>query len=207
MEHRPIAIDWLVVSETMPADSSRVMCSGPGWVAPDCLFKDGSFYQRVDNEMGGEHAYRTPTKDPSDPKLERLLPAHKWMWGPRLFPSHWAPFPQPAQPIQPSPGGPAPDKKPSTEEQRPISKRIAVYLGSKSTSPDKESIYQLQLIDTNCNDCAHLRRRFGPEAIAAKPNMFYGDCSLKGCQVTFVPMSNMFENASCFVHRKDAPKR
>jgi hypothetical protein len=154
--------------------------------------------------MGGEHAYRTPTKDPSDPTLERLLPAAKWMWGSRLLPSHWAPFPAPAIEIAKSPGGPASSPRLTDEALRASAKGLSDFLLKKSPPMAKESAYLLQLVDTNCNDCAHLRRRFGSEAIAAKPSTFYGDCALKGLRVTFTPMTNMFENAGCFLHRKDS---
>lgn len=71
---------------------------------------------------------------------------------------------------------------------------------------DKESAYLLQLIDTNCNDCKHLGRILGKEAIAASPNVFYGNCLKKGVRVVFMPTTNMVENGefgeNCFEHRK-----
>lgn len=81
---------------------------------------------------------------------------------------------------------------------------------------DMEAVRALQEIDTNCNDCKHLQRIFGPEGIAAtdgsdpsktgKPTVFYGNCMKKGTRVMFMPMTNMIENGilgeNCFEHRR-----
>ncbi len=67
---------------------------------------------------------------------------------------------------------------------------------------------ELQRIDTNCNDCAHLQRMFGPDAIAitneaGSATGFYGGCLKKQRRIAFMPGINMLENAACFRHRKD----
>jgi hypothetical protein len=62
--------------------------------------------------------------------------------------------------------------------------------------------YELQQIDTNCNDCGYLKRLFGDEGKAAR-SVFYGRCLKKDERVTFMPATCCPENAGCFKHRKD----
>lgn len=72
---------------------------------------------------------------------------------------------------------------------------------------DREAAFQLQLVDTNCNDCAHLDRLFGSDAVAAttgkKATVFYGRCRAKNERVTFAPATCMPCNQRCFRHRLD----
>lgn len=77
---------------------------------------------------------------------------------------------------------------------------------------DKESIIELQKIDTNCNDCKHMVRNpermktwdhlhIGQEKASHRIN--YGDCQLLGFPVSFLPNTCMPDNKQCFKHRKD----
>ncbi len=190
-------INWVLLSETPPVEGQRVMCSGRGWVEPDCVVKGGLFRKRVDTSLAGDAGYKEKWKD----EKGKDLPLNRCPWGSTVFPTHWAAFPEPAvgvpywSTLDQSDGphvAPAPLEPP--QPLTPV---------GKPKTLDKESIGLLQRIDKNCNDCAHLKRRFGPDAIAA-PNMFYGDCALRGAQVTFVPATCMHsDNHGCFVHRKD----
>jgi hypothetical protein len=71
----------------------------------------------------------------------------------------------------------------------------------------KPDHYDLQCIDRNCNDCAHLERLFGADAIAATTGntttVFYGHCRVKQRPTMFMPATCMPCNASCFQHRRD----
>jgi hypothetical protein len=77
---------------------------------------------------------------------------------------------------------------------------------------DKESIYELQKIDCNCNDCKFMIRDFetfksfdtlyqGQEK--ASHRIHYGDCSKLNKKVSFVPNVCQLETQDCFKHRKD----
>lgn len=77
---------------------------------------------------------------------------------------------------------------------------------------NKESIYELQKIDTNCNDCKFMvrdiakRRCFdkwyeGRENCSYRIN--YGNCTKLNKEVSFIPNRCTPENDKCFTHRKD----
>ena len=85
-----------------------------------------------------------------------------------------------------------------------MSERIGAYLGQRPRQPDRDGLQALQELDANCNDCAHLQRMFGPEAMAAR-GVFHGGCRLKGVRVTFMPATSMPCNLGCFVHRRAGP--
>lgn len=81
------------------------------------------------------------------------------------------------------------------------------------------NLYELQLIDTNCNDCVFMRRDLETwkkwkdwEALEAKKrgiNQFtksrinYGFCEKKDENITFIPGHCMPQNGDCFKHRKE----
>lgn len=80
---------------------------------------------------------------------------------------------------------------------------------------DKESIYELQKIDSNCNDCVFMERDFekrkkfdnlykGKENASHRVN--YGNCSKFNKEVSFIPNHCTPENHQCFKHRKDGLK-
>ena len=63
---------------------------------------------------------------------------------------------------------------------------------------DPESRYQLQCIDTNCNDCIHLMR----DISRSKSKIKRGQCKKKSIEVSFMPNCCMPENDGCFHHRR-----
>lgn len=79
---------------------------------------------------------------------------------------------------------------------------------------DKESIFELQKLDCNCNDCAFMVRNFEERkkydplyegAQNASYRINYGNCQkFDGKLVSFIPNHCMPENQNCFKHRKDA---
>ena len=77
---------------------------------------------------------------------------------------------------------------------------------------DKESIFELQKIDCNCNDCIYMFRdqsrmdsfnylHVGQEKASHRVN--YGDCLLFKKQVSFIPNTCQLETQECFKHRRD----
>lgn len=77
---------------------------------------------------------------------------------------------------------------------------------------DKESIYLLQKIDCNCNDCIFMTRNFEKRKsfdtlyegqLNASHRINYGTCSKLNKEVTFIPNWCQIETQECFKHRKD----
>ena len=67
----------------------------------------------------------------------------------------------------------------------------------------KESIYELQLIDCNCNDCGYLVRDLSRLPTKGKPTPInYGNCSKFNKEVSFIPATCQIETQQCFIHRK-----
>lgn len=77
---------------------------------------------------------------------------------------------------------------------------------------DKESLYLLQCIDTNCNDCKNMVRDFekmksfdhlhvGQEKASHRCN--YGNCTKFNKPVIFLANTCNPENKECFVHRRN----
>ena len=69
---------------------------------------------------------------------------------------------------------------------------------------DKESIFELQKIDCNCNDCGYMKRNMDklPKKGIANP-INYGFCLFKEVSVSFIPNICSVENQTCFIHRKE----
>lgn len=76
---------------------------------------------------------------------------------------------------------------------------------------DKESIFQLQLIDTNCNDCIYMLRdvekrksfdHLHEGQFNASHRINYGHCNKFNKPVSFIPETCQPQNAKCFNHRK-----
>lgn len=76
---------------------------------------------------------------------------------------------------------------------------------------DKESIYLLQKIDCNCNDCRHMvrnnekKRSYDLQA-GDQDNRYricYGQCLKFDKEVTFIPAVCQIDTQQCFEHRKD----
>ena len=76
---------------------------------------------------------------------------------------------------------------------------------------DKESTYELQLIDANCNDCKFMERDFERLKLhkesylgtGVMDRMAFGVCRKFEKPVSFIPGVCMIENESCFEHRKE----
>jgi len=79
---------------------------------------------------------------------------------------------------------------------------------------DKESVYELQKIDCNCNDCKFMVRDF--EKLKSFDYLYegrlncgyrvnYGKCTKLNKPVTFIPNNCVIENQYCFEHRRDKP--
>lgn len=69
----------------------------------------------------------------------------------------------------------------------------------------KESQIELQRLDCNCNDCAHLQRDIAHSSTQkgkAAP-IFQGTCSKFEKIVTFIPGTCQLHTQACFLHRKD----
>lgn len=77
---------------------------------------------------------------------------------------------------------------------------------------DKESLYELQKIDCNCNDCAFMVRDFekfrsfdhlhkGNEKASWRTH--YGNCTKFNKPVSFIPGICQIDTQQCFKHRKD----
>lgn len=77
---------------------------------------------------------------------------------------------------------------------------------------DKESAYELQLIDCNCNDCKYMTRDFANQIFhklsykgtGLMDNLNFGHCHKFDKAVSFIPVTCQLETQQCFKHRKDA---
>lgn len=79
---------------------------------------------------------------------------------------------------------------------------------------DKESIYELQKIDCNCNDCKFLQRDFvkyksfnylyTENGIISNPSHrpLYGNCLKFNKPISFISNTCQIETQHCFEHRK-----
>lgn len=80
----------------------------------------------------------------------------------------------------------------------------------------KESIYELQIIDCNCNDCFYLVRdtdkyksfndihtRSDGKIENASHRILYGQCIKFSKPISFIPNVCQIETQQCFVHRKN----
>ena len=75
---------------------------------------------------------------------------------------------------------------------------------------DKQGIYELQLIDSNCNDCGFMVRDFDKlklhkESYAGTgvmDRLNFGRCTKFDKSVTFIPETCQPETQQCFEHRK-----
>lgn len=76
---------------------------------------------------------------------------------------------------------------------------------------NKESIYQRQLIDCNCNDCKFMKRDFeryqkhkdSYKGTGLSDNLQFGKCEKFNKAVSFIPVTCQLETQNCFIHRKD----
>ena len=72
----------------------------------------------------------------------------------------------------------------------------------------KESIYELQLIDMNCNTCIHFKRdvkktkKNNNNPLIKRNTIHYGLCKTRGVEVTAIANICSPENEGCFKHRK-----
>lgn len=80
---------------------------------------------------------------------------------------------------------------------------------------DKESVYELQKIDCNCNDCKHMDRDFEKyksfdylytneigQVTRPSHRINYGNCIKLNKQVSFIPNTCQLDTQKCFEHRK-----
>lgn len=80
---------------------------------------------------------------------------------------------------------------------------------------DKESIFELQKIDCNCNDCKFLVRDFEKyksfdymytnekgQVTSPSHRVNYGDCQKFSKQISFIPNTCQVETQHCFEHRR-----
>ena len=76
--------------------------------------------------------------------------------------------------------------------------------GIKNYSMDKESIFELQKIDCNCNDCGFMKRDLSRPPNKGKPSPInYGHCLRFDKSVSFIPATCQIETQNCFTHRKN----
>ena len=76
---------------------------------------------------------------------------------------------------------------------------------------DKESKYELQKIDCNCNDCYFLERDFEKtnkhkdsyKGTGLSDHFQYGKCKKDGRELFFSPNTCQVETQDCFEHRID----
>lgn len=81
---------------------------------------------------------------------------------------------------------------------------------------DKDSVFELQKIDCNCNDCKHMKRDFekyksydklykNANGQVEKPSyrLQYGDCLKLNKPVSFIPCVCQLDTQKCFEHRKN----
>lgn len=84
------------------------------------------------------------------------------------------------------------------------------FLKSK-TVLSKESIFELQKIDCNCNDCAFMVRDFEKteqhkksyEGTGLMDRLTYGYCNNFNKPISFIPNTCQIETQECFKHRKE----
>lgn len=70
--------------------------------------------------------------------------------------------------------------------------------------------YELQMIDTNCNDCLFMKRDFEKlnshiksyEGTGLMDSLAFGDCLKFNKPVSFIPVTCQPQNQECFKHRK-----
>jgi hypothetical protein len=69
---------------------------------------------------------------------------------------------------------------------------------------NKDSIYELQKIDCNCNDCIFMKRDMTrlPQKHTVMP-INYGWCTFFDKEVSFIPATCQLDTQTCFKHRKD----
>lgn len=68
----------------------------------------------------------------------------------------------------------------------------------------KGSLYELQLIDCNCNDCAFMVRDLSKRPKKGVPSPInYGYCDKFKKDVTFIPTHCQVDTQECFKHRRD----
>lgn len=76
---------------------------------------------------------------------------------------------------------------------------------------DKESIYLLQLIDCNCNDCIYMIRDFNKlekhktsyVGTGLSDKLTFGNCVRFNKLVSFISGTCQLDTQNCFKHRKD----
>lgn len=81
---------------------------------------------------------------------------------------------------------------------------------------DKESLYLLQKIDCNCNDCIFMKRDIDKynsfnslhtnskgEVTKSSFRVNYGNCTKFNKPVSFLPGTCQIETQECFKHRRD----
>jgi hypothetical protein len=76
---------------------------------------------------------------------------------------------------------------------------------------DRESIYELQKVDCNCNDCIFMVRDLEKyksfnelyENTTPRHRLQYGTCSKFNKSVSFIPNTIQLNTQQCFKHRKD----
>lgn len=77
---------------------------------------------------------------------------------------------------------------------------------------NKASLYELQKVDCNCNDCKFMQRNL--EKFKSMEHLYendrkasyrinYGHCSKLNKDVTFIPGNCQPQTQYCFKHRKD----
>lgn len=74
----------------------------------------------------------------------------------------------------------------------------------------KQAIYELQLIDCNCNDCKHMVRDLSKlekhkhtyKGTGLKDGLNYGDCVKLNKPVSFIPNTCQLDTQECFEHRR-----
>lgn len=84
---------------------------------------------------------------------------------------------------------------------------------------DKESIFELQKIDCNCNDCKFMQRDFEKfksfdklhtneigQVTRPSHRQNYGTCSKFNKPVSFIPNTCQLHTQQCFEHRKETIK-
>ena len=79
---------------------------------------------------------------------------------------------------------------------------------------DKESIYELQKIDCNCNDCKFMVRDIAKlkewdwwyeGRLNCSYRINYGNCTKLNKPITFIPNNCQMDTQGCFEHRRDKP--
>lgn len=76
---------------------------------------------------------------------------------------------------------------------------------------DKESIFELQKIDCNCNDCKFMVRDFEKlkkhkesyNGTGLMDTIAYGNCTKLNKDVSFIPNTCQSNTQECFKHRKE----